>query len=53
MLIAWIPVLFVLIGLLLYLASANPKLQRLGEVIFFCAFLAMMFSLTGKTVRLL
>jgi hypothetical protein len=39
-----VPVVFVLLGLVLYFVSPNAKVARVGEIIFFAAFLAVMFS---------
>lgn len=37
-----LPLLFALIGLLMYVLSANPKVSRIGEIMFFCGLLAFL-----------
>ena len=53
MIIAYIPLLFAIAGLLLFALASNPKVVRVGEIMFFCGFLVTMFSLASKTVHLL
>ncbi len=52
MVIAWLVLLVAVVGLLMYALSANPKLARVGEILFFCGSLVTLFMLAGRTVRL-
>lgn len=49
---AYVPILVMLIGLLLYLLG-NAKTSELGRILFFCGALVLTFSFAGKTVGLL
>ena len=51
--IAYIPLIFVIIGLLMYALCANPKLAEIGRLVFFAAFLVLMFSVSSETVHFL
>lgn len=51
--IAYIPILVALIGLLLYaLSSRNPKVAELGRIAFFCGLLAVCFAFAKQTMSL-
>lgn len=52
MIIAVIPLIFAIIGLLMWVLAGNPIVKRAGEIIFFCAFLALMFAFSGKTISI-
>lgn len=52
MMIAIIPALVALVGLLLYLMAGNPKAQEIGRILLFCGVLATLFGLSQSTVRL-
>jgi Na+/phosphate symporter len=52
MLIAVIPLMFVIVGLLMWALCSNAKLQEAGRIMFFCGLLVLTFSLAGKTVTL-
>jgi hypothetical protein len=52
MIIAVIPLIFAIIGLLMWVLAGNPLIKRVGEIMFFCAFLALMFAFSGKTVSI-
>lgn len=52
MLIAVIPFIVLIVGLLLWVLAANPKVSKAGEYMFFCGLLALMFALSGHSVRL-
>jgi hypothetical protein len=50
-----LPIVICLIGLLMWVLSANPKLQEVGRIMFFCGLLATLLgagpvltSLTGR-----
>lgn len=51
--IAYIPLVFVILGLLMYALCANPKLQEIGRLAFAYSFLVLMFTLAGKTLSFL
>lgn len=53
MLISWVVVLVALVGLLVYMLSANPKAQEVGRIMFFAGLLVACFMLAGRSVRLL
>ena len=50
MLIAIIPVLFMLVGGVVYVVATNPKFAELGRLLFLAGSLALAFALAGKTV---
>lgn len=52
MVIAYIPFVFALIGLLLYLLAARPETKDIGRILFFCGTLATLLSLASKTFRI-
>lgn len=52
MIIAFVPAIFAVVGLLLYILATNPKLQEIGKLTFFAGFLVTMFTLASKTVHL-
>jgi Na+/phosphate symporter len=49
--IAIIPAVFAIIGLLVYMLASNPKTVELGRLTFFAGLLALAFVLSGHTVR--
>ncbi len=52
MLIAWVPVLAVIIGLLLWFVATNPKAAEAGRMIFGCGVLVTLLVLARQTLRL-
>lgn len=52
MLIAYFPVLFALVGLLMWVLSSNPKVSEAGKLMFFAGILATCFAMSGHTWRL-
>ena len=50
--IALIPVLFAIVGALVYGLSANGKVAELGRLIFACAFLALMLGTADHSIKL-
>ncbi len=52
MLIAVIPLLVAIIGLLLYLLAANAKVAEVGRLMFACGLLALMFASAREAVRI-
>ena len=53
MLIAALPVIVLLLGLLAYALSANPKVAELGRLSFFAGLLAVCVAAAERMVRLL
>lgn len=49
MIIAVIPLILALVGLLLYALAANPKVSEIGRISFFCGLLVLTFAF-AKTV---
>lgn len=49
--IIYTPVLFAIIGLLMYALSKNPKNARIGEIMFACGLLVTMFLLESGKVH--
>lgn len=49
MFIAIIPLVLLIVGLLMYVLSANPKIAEVGRMTFFAGILAFAFA-TAKTV---
>lgn len=52
MIIAIVPLLFALLGLLMYVLASSAKLVRIGEIVFFCGFLVTMMTMASKVLRL-
>jgi Na+/phosphate symporter len=52
MLIAIIPLLILVVGLLMYALAANPKVQEAGRIMFFCGMLVITFVLAKQTLSL-
>ncbi len=52
MLIAIIPLLMIIIGLLLWFVSSNPKVSEAGKLVFFAGTLALAMHYSGQTFRL-
>ena len=48
-----VSLLIALVGVLMYALSANPKLQEIGRIAFFCGLLAFLIGLPGHTLGLL
>ncbi len=51
-LIALVPALFALVGLLVYLLASNAKVQEIGRIAMFCGLLALMFALSASSVQI-
>ena len=52
MMVAWLVLLVALVGVVLFSVTANPKVERIGLVLFACGTLVCLFALQGHTVRL-
>jgi len=54
MIIAWLPVLFAVVGWIIYFVSTkNPKVTETGRLVFFAGILALCFALARHTIKLL
>jgi hypothetical protein len=51
--IIFLSLLVALIGVLMYALCANPKLVRIGEILFFCGTLAFLLQIKPETISLL
>jgi Na+/phosphate symporter len=52
MLIAIIPFIVLIVGLLMYALAANPKISEIGRIMFFCGLLALCFTFARQTLSL-
>ncbi len=52
MLVAYIPALVMIIGLLLYMLASNAKVQRLGEHAFWTGLLVTLMTAARATIKL-
>lgn len=50
--IAWIPLLVAIVSALLYCISANPNVKQLAGWAFLASMIALMFWMTGQTVKI-
>jgi Na+/phosphate symporter len=54
MLVATIPIIVLIVGVLMYALSANPKLSEIGRIMFFCGlFVALLVLGHEGAVRVL
>jgi hypothetical protein len=53
MLIAFMPLLFAILGILIMALSKNPVVVEIGKWIFIIGFFFFTWSLAGRTVKLL
>ena len=51
--IAYIPLIFAILGLFIYLLVARADLKEIGRLVFFAGFLVFMFTLASETIRFL
>lgn len=51
--IAYIPLLFAIAGVLVYALVTNSKLAEIGRLVFFAGFLVTMWTLAGHTLHVL
>jgi Na+/phosphate symporter len=51
--IIYLSLLVAVVGLLMYALSANPKLQEIGRISFFCGLLAFLLESVPKMVGLM
>ena len=52
MLITIVPVLFMVVGALMYALSANPKLAEIGRLLFWAGAFAVALAYSGRGVTL-
>ncbi len=52
MLIAIIPILVLIIGLLMWVLSSNPKVSEAGKILFAIGALVLTWQLGGETLRI-
>lgn len=53
MLLASIPIIMVIVGVLMYALSTNPKLQEVGRIMYAAGVFAIAFAYASKLVTLL
>lgn len=53
MLIALIPILFIIAGALMYALASNPKIAEIGRLLLASGLFALAFAYAGKMVTLL
>jgi len=46
------PLVFTLVGILMYALCVNPKLQEIGRIIFFCGFFFVVMALSTQVLHL-
>lgn len=51
--IIFLPLLIALVGMLMYILAANPKIQELGRIMFFCGLLAFLMVGGQQAITLL
>lgn len=49
--VAILPAVLVIAGLIVYLLASNPKAAELGRLTFACGLLALAFALSGHVMR--
>lgn len=49
--VAIVPAVLTIVGLLVYMLAANPKAVELGRITFACGMLVMAYVLAGHVVR--
>ena len=53
MLISYVPLLVAIVGLLMFVLAANPKVARIGEILMFCGAFVTLLALAHDTARIL
>ncbi len=53
MLVAMVPIIFIILGAFVYILAANPKAQELGKLTFAAGMFALLFTLAGRLVHFL
>jgi len=51
-LVSSLPLLFAVVGVLLYALSSNPKIVEIGRLMFACGLLVSLYAVAGHTTRL-
>ncbi len=52
MLVIGVTLLVAVVGLLLYALASNPKVARIGELMFFCGLLATLLAIQHVAIRI-
>lgn len=52
MAVVWLALLVAVVGLVVFLAASNPKVARVGEILFAAGSLATLLAVTRAIVRL-
>jgi len=52
MVIAVIPLIFAIIGILIWVLATNPIVKEAGRLVFFASFLALMIAFSSKTISI-
>jgi len=52
MIIAIIPLIILVIGILMYALAANPKVQEAGRIMFFCGMFVLTMVFARQTVSI-
>lgn len=50
--VAWIPVVAIIAGALVYALAVNPKVAELGRLTFSCGMLVWLLQVAGYSLRL-
>lgn len=50
--LAILPLVFVVVGALMYALCSSPKLAEIGRIIFFCGFFFLTSTLSNSTLHL-
>jgi hypothetical protein len=48
--VAWIPLIALIVGILMYALASNAKVAEIGRLLFFAAFLALLIVMAPATV---
>lgn len=52
MVIAYIPLLFAIVGLLIYVLAKSPEVKHIGDVLMWTGWLVTMLAMASRTLRL-
>lgn len=52
MLIAYLPALVALVGLLMFVLSSNPKVAKIGDIMLWTGLLVTLFTVAGKAIHI-
>jgi Na+/phosphate symporter len=51
--VAYLSIIIAVIGILMYFVSTNPKVQRVGEIMFGAGLLAFLIAVGGQAIGVL